>query len=242
MSDRDLRSEHTYPLVLKNGVFTLSESLDMPAGKTLSYTAKELTTFFDRSTSVQHDDTTHVYHSRWPWCFPTISPDVPSGEHLCYTSHCEPEADMAEVQAAMEGTEPFFVTRFVFDSEEMKVHAYIDGSRYWDQTDWQPTKWSYQPYERSLGFEVLQSGASLHCLMPQDLPNDEPNWSRLVRPVREGETITIEKRGDHCLIIPIHAGADISGSSFNAKDFIELRSAEATFTAHGDTIVALVYK
>lgn len=240
MSDRDLREEHG--VQRKNDVFTLSESLDMPVGKTLWYTAEELCTFFIRATSVKHDDTDHVYHSRWPWCFATNSPDVPSGEHLCYTSHCEPEADMAEVRAAMEGTETFFITRFEFDDENKKVHAYIDGSTYWNQTDWQPTKWAYQPYERGLGFEVLREGASLHCLMPRDLPNDEPNWSRLVRPVRAGETITIEKRGDHCLIIPIHSGADISGTSFNAKDFIELRSPEATFTAQGDTIVALVYK
>ena len=241
MSDRDLRSEHNYPL-LNNGVIVLSESIDMPVGKTLSYTLKEMEYMFDRSTFDRHDDTDDVYQPRWPWCFPTISPDVPSGEHICYTTQCDPEADMAEIKAAIEGTEPFFVTRLVFDAEEMKVHAYIDGSRYWDQTDWQSTKWAYLPIESSLGFEVLQSGTSLHCFLPQDLPNDEPNWSRLVRPVRAEETITIEKRGDLCFIIPLNAGADVSGTSFNTKDFIELRSSEATFTAQGDTIVALVYK
>ena len=44
MSDRDLREEHG--VQRKNDVFTLSESLDMPVGKTLWYTAEELCTFF----------------------------------------------------------------------------------------------------------------------------------------------------------------------------------------------------
>lgn len=88
MSDRDLRSEHTYPL-LNNGVIVLSESIDMPVGKTLSYTLKEMEYMFDRSTFDRHDDTDDVYQPRWPWCFPTISPDVPSGEHICYTTQCD---------------------------------------------------------------------------------------------------------------------------------------------------------
>ena len=38
MSDRDLKEEHTVQRM--NNVFTLSESLDMPVGKTLWYTAQ----------------------------------------------------------------------------------------------------------------------------------------------------------------------------------------------------------
>ena len=227
----------------QNQRFSLGELPNLTEGVTWNSPEFQGDTTYD-SSNIQsltpYKDTKHLYNSQFSWLITTTDPTSEAGEHFCFISNCSPDVDMQEVRDTMQGTEPFFVTRFEFDDENKKVLTYIDASKWWDQTDWQPITMECQPYEASFGYKALTSGVDIHLLTPVK-QNEIKDFQVKARAVKAGESITIEKQGDYFLVIILRGSLDSFGHTMKQRQFIELRTPEISFTANEDTLLAIAY-
>ena len=223
--------------VSSGGDTALTQALNMRVGRTASFGSHHH--FYNDTDTQYHPDTTDVICGMTPWLIATNDSSIPSGEHVSFKWTCPDDADMDAIEAAITGTEPFFITRWEFNSTDKTVTAFSDASTWWDQTDWQSMFVPYIPVSTHIDFTVLLESSSLYCFLPSANQHD---WQRKVRPVRSGETVQINKEGDSCFIVLIGSAANVSGTTFNSKDFIEIKSSQATLTAEDDMFVTVIYK
>lgn len=220
------------------GGLALSQSINMPVGDESTFGHD--TAFYRTSTVVNHPDTNDVMSGKSPWMVAVGAPGAASGEHVRVTWQCSDDADMSAVEDAMTGTEPFFITRFVFDAANKRVEAYGDGSAYWTQTDWVDPHIPWVPDWETVSIRSLLAGSSLFCTMPSQHRYD---WSRRVKPVLSGTAETITKSGNNaCYILSLHADIAISGTTYPSGQFIQLNSNSVVATPSADTIIMKVYR
>lgn len=219
------------------GGLVLSRSLNMEVGSESTFPSEA---YFHRQVTVdRHPDTDDVVSNKSAWLVAANTASIASGEHVKIVFKCSDDADMTAVEDAMEGTEPFFVTRYTFDSTAKTVTAYADGSAHWELTDWSDPHIPYVPDWDDITIRALLADSSLFCVMPY---SHRYAWSRRVKPVLSGVAETIVKDGDNCYILSLFGDITISGTVHPHGQFVRLTSDSVVATPSADTIIMKVYR
>ncbi len=187
----------------------------------------------------EHPETSHLVSGATPWVCATPSPSSPSDDYVAATYKCVTGTDMDAVEAAMAGTEPFFIDRDTFNSTTGRVTAYIDASAVWNLEEWTDCSIAFSPRWSAIKLEVLHPGSELVCTLPT---KNSSSFKRKVIPLLAGQSITIEPEGEHCHFLSLFSPLSKSDGSFKKKRLIPLTSNSPVLTAEQDTILVKLYR
>lgn len=224
-------------LVHETEELTLSYSPLSSVGQQQTFISEEAIGLYDSPT--EHQTTSHVISGRAPWLCVTTSATSPSDDYAALVWKCQSDADMAAVEAAMTGTEPFFVDRFTFNDTTKRVTAYIDASAYWQLEDWTDCAIPNIPRWTATKVSVLHPGSELVCTIPR---TNGYSFNRKAVPLLAGQSIEVPREGEHCHLVSIFSDISSSGKTLSKKRFIELSSDAPVVTTEQDTILVKIYR
>lgn len=189
-----------------------------------------------------HPSTQSLVEGRTPWVMPTISRDAPSDEYVEVAFRVEPDADWDELEEHMSGTEPFYITRYVFcpdDTPMPTVKAYVDGSTYWAKTEWTSVETPYVPKWKRVYMTPLVGGSSLTCTSSR---RGGHRYRRKIIAATAGQDVVASREGEACFIISCHSSFSVAENTFDEQHLVTLVSDAVTLTPTEDTIFVKIYR
>ena len=196
-----------------------------------------------RTRDMVKDDRTITYFPKTTWHpaqFHLITTSSPAtdAEHLVGTSTFEKGTDMEAVKAGMKPA--YFYIKTEWDMDNRICRMYYNANASWNLTDWTSPQGVWPVVWETIQGTVLEGELDLIC-QAVDL-NNQQTWKSLVRPLRSGQSLTIDRPGNDCYFISHYARLTIGEKSHRQERYINLSSEAVNITAEGDTLLTMFYR